>query len=180
MWPCHERREIFAHSQTFGAETNERTTPLQRSNTVVALLWMIAFAVATFVTSLPQFSSTVPSTELRLISVPMALLTVALMLRPKSEAPWYALIYAAASLSVEIGSPDIDFAVARVSIEIAQTLVLTRMLFRHFYRRFDEPLALGGWALAVLALTAVGAFLMIFAASLFPMSSADYARELVA
>src|SRR5438105_5326702 len=58
---------------------------------VVALLWLVAFAAAELLLNRPQFMPTVPGTELRLLSMPMALFALALMLRPASEAPLYAL-----------------------------------------------------------------------------------------
>src|SRR5437762_10342426 len=153
LWSPHERREIM-RPPTPGAETNEGAAPaaavlpprrtwragaansplvnwpktaralLARPNAIVAPLWMIAFAVATYVASLPQFAPIVPGTDLRLISVPMALLAIAFMLRPKNEVAVYALIYAAVSISFEFRSPELGFASVRALIEILQTLIL--------------------------------------------------------
>src|SRR5690348_15073583 len=60
---------------------------------VVALLWLAGFAAAELLLNRPGLMPTVPGTELRLISAPMALFAVALMLTPASEAPLYCLVY---------------------------------------------------------------------------------------
>jgi signal transduction histidine kinase len=144
---------------------------------IAALLWLAAFAVAEYVFTLPSLTPTVPDSGLRLISIPMALLMTALMLRPAREVPAYALVYALIGLGAEFHSSNFDFVVARVGIETAQTLICAGLLFRFFYRRFDDTLMVAGWAATVLAVSAAGAAMMVFAAAALPMSTADFARE---
>jgi signal transduction histidine kinase len=145
---------------------------------IVALLWLLAFASAELLFNQPELVLTVPGTELRLISIPMALFALALMLRPASEAPMYALAYALSSLWFELGSPHLDFAIARVAIEILQTVIIVCVTARFFWPRLGDPLMVGMWAGVALLITGVGAALMVGAAMLLPMSNADYAREM--
>src|SRR5439155_23391493 len=70
------------------------------------------------------------------------------------------------------------FAGVRALIEILQTLILRGMLFRYFFPRFGEPLMIGAWAVAVLALTAVGAFLMILTPAALPINPSNLEIEL--
>ena len=145
---------------------------------LVTLLWLGAFAVAEYVFTLPGLLPTVPGTDLRLISLPIALLATALMLRPADEAPAYALVYVFVGVGFALHSPHLDFAVARVGIDTAQTLIAVGLLFRFFYHRFDDTLMVATWAMTVLLVTAAGAALLLFAAAVLPLSAADYAREL--
>ena len=145
---------------------------------IAALLWLIAFAAAELLLNHPQLMPTVPGTELRLISVPMALFALALMLRPASEAPMYALVYMLSSLWFELGAPHLDFVIARVAIETLQTIAIVCITARFFWPRLGDPLVVGMWALAALLITAIGAALMVIAAVLLPMSPGDYAQEL--
>ncbi|MES2137536.1 MAG: hypothetical protein V4502_10825 [Pseudomonadota bacterium] len=128
-------------------------------------MWIAVFAAAEFLLSLPILSPTVPHTVIRLISIPLALLALALMLRPTREAPAYCAIYAAVSLWWELSSTHLDFSIARVAIEVAQMVGLVWLLFRCFFHRFADPLVVGAWALAVLAVTAATAGLMVVAVS---------------
>lgn len=152
------------------AKTDPRFGPV-----AAALLWMAGFALVEYVFSLPRLMPTVPGAELRLISVPMALLAVVLLLRPRAEAVCYLLIYQL--VGIAHASPS-DFTFARVAIEGGQTFALICITMRYFYSRFAEPLVLGTWIIALLGLTAAGALAMLGAAALFPMSAADYAQEL--
>jgi hypothetical protein len=145
---------------------------------VVALLWFLAFAVAELLLNRPQFMPTVPGTDLRLISVPMALFALALMLRPSSEAPLYALVYVLAGVWHELGATHFDFVLARIAIETFQTVILVCVTLRYFWPRLGDPLVVGMWAIATLLITATGAALMVGAARMMPMDGADYVREL--
>jgi signal transduction histidine kinase len=145
---------------------------------VVGLLWFLAFTLAELLLNQPQFMPTVPGTDLRLISVPMALFALALMLRPSSEAPLYALVYVLAGVWHELGATDFDFVLARVAIETFQTVILVCVTLRYFWPRLGDPLIVGMWAVATLLITASGAALTIGAATMVPMDGNDYAREL--
>jgi signal transduction histidine kinase len=145
---------------------------------IVALLWVLAFAAAEFLFNQPQLMPTAPGTELRLVSVPMALFALALMLRPASEAPMYALTYVLSSLWFGLGSSQLDFVIARVAIETLQTIAIVCITVRFFWSRLGDPLVVGMWAVAALAITALGAGLMVAAAALLPMNAGEYAHEL--
>jgi signal transduction histidine kinase len=145
---------------------------------MVALVWLLAFGAAELFLNQPWLMPTVPGTELRLISMPMALFALALMLRPANEAPIYALAYVLSGVWFELGAPHLDFVVARVAIETLQTVLLVCVTARFFWPRLGDPLIVGMWAITALVITAVGAGLMVAAAALLPMSAADYAQEL--
>lgn len=145
---------------------------------IVALLWLVAFGAAQLLFNQPQLMPTVPGTDLRLISVPMALFALALMLRPATESPLYALIFVVGSLWPALGSSHFDFVLARVAIETFQTVAIVCVTVRFFWPRLGDPLVVGMWTITVLLITALGAGLMVGAANMLPMSPADYAREL--
>ncbi len=145
---------------------------------VVALLWLVAFAAAELLLNRPQLMPTVPGTELRLLSMPMALFALALMLRPASEAPLYALAYVLSGLWFELGAPHLDFVTVRIAIETAQTITLVCLTARFFWPRLGDPLVVGMWAVMALLIPAAGAALMVAAATILPMSPGDYAQEL--
>ena len=145
---------------------------------MVALLWLLAFAAAELFFNQPQLMPAVPGTELRLISVPLALFALALMLRPANEAPLYALAYVLSSVWFELGAPHLDFVIGRVAIETVQTIAIVCITARFFWPRLGDPLIVGMWAITALLITAIGAALMVGAAALLPMSAADYAQEL--
>jgi signal transduction histidine kinase len=138
-----------------------------------AFLWMAAFAAVIFVFSSPALSPRVPHTVVRLVSVPLAALGFALMLRPRGEHPVYCLIYFVTTVWRELESPHIEFTVVRSAIEVAEMAVLVGILYRFFYHRFAEPLMLGAWAIAVLGVTAITASLMTIAAKSFSLDSPD-------
>lgn len=143
-----------------------------------ALLWMIAFAVAEYIFSMRELAAIVPGTALRLISIPLALLAVALMLRPAREAPAYALIYVGVSLLGAAESPHLAFSIARITIEAFEMMFIVWLLFRYFFHRFADPVVVGVWAIAVLAVTAVGALFKVVAADLLPLDDPDYPQAL--
>jgi signal transduction histidine kinase len=145
---------------------------------IMALLWLLAFSLAELLLNQPQLAPVVPGTELRLISVPMALLALALTLRPATEAPLYCLSYVLFSIWPELGSSHFDFVLARVAIETFQTVAIVCITVRWFWRRLGDPLAVGMWAIVTLMITAAGAGLMVGAASLLPLSPGDYLGQL--
>ena len=144
----------------------------------LAFLWLVGFAVAELLLNRPGLMPTVPGTELRLISAPMALLALGLMLRPSSEAPLYCLVYVLAGVWPELGSSHFDFTLARVAIETFQTVALVCVTVRFFWSRLGDPLVVALWASFSLLTTAAGAGLMVAAGSLVPMGPGDYIREL--
>jgi signal transduction histidine kinase len=158
----------------------EQSSPdsAESGTVLIALLWLAAFAAVELLLNLPQLMPTFPGTDLRLISVPMALFALALMLRPSSEAPLYGLVYVLSGLWSALGSSHFDFVLARLAIETAQTVAIVCVTVHYFWRRLGDPLVIGMWAIAALLITAVGAALTIGAAMMVPMSAADYAREL--
>ena len=143
-----------------------------------AFVWLALFAVAQLLLNQPQLVPVIPGTDLRLISVPMALFALGLMLRPVSEAPLYCLVYVIASVRPELGSSDFDFVLARVAVETFQTVAIVCITMRFFWVRLGDPLVVALWAAAALAITALGAALTIAIESLVPLSSAALAREL--
>jgi signal transduction histidine kinase len=145
---------------------------------LTALLWLGVFAFAELLFNQPQLVPVIPGTDLRLISVSMALFALGLMLRPVSEAPLYCLIYVLASVRPELGSPDFDLVLARVAVETFQTVAIVCVTVRFFWKRLGDPLTVALWATAVLAITAAGAGLTVAIESLIPLSSAALAHEL--
>jgi signal transduction histidine kinase len=143
----------------------------------VALLWLLAFGAAELFLNQPQLMPTLPATELRLISVPMALFALALMLRPLSESPLYCLIYVLSSVWPELGSSHFDFVLARVAIETFQTVAIVCLTVRFFWSRLGDPLVMGMWAVTALLITAAGATLILGATGMTPLTPNDYVRE---
>jgi signal transduction histidine kinase len=143
----------------------------------VALLWLLAFGATELFLNQPQLMPTLPGTELRLISVPMALFALALMLRPLSESPLYCLIYVLSSVWPELGSSHFDFVLARVAIETFQTVAIVCVTVRFFWSRLGDPLVMGMWAVTALLITAAGATLILGATGMTPLSPNDYVRE---
>ena len=144
----------------------------------LALLWLVGFTAAELLLNRPGFMPTVPGSELRLISAPMALFALGLMLRPASEAPLYCLVYVLASIWPELGSSHFDFALARVAIETFQTVAIVCVTVRFFWPRLGDPLVVALWAGFSLLTTAAGAGLTVAAASAVTMGPGDYLREL--
>ena len=145
---------------------------------MTALLWLAGFALAQLLLNQPQLVPTVPGTELRLISVPMALLALFLMLRPPVEAPLYCLVYLLAGVAPDLGSANFDFALARVAVETFQTVAIVCITVRFFWTRLGDPLVVGMWAATALLITALGAALMVSAASFVSLNPGSFAREL--
>ena len=174
-WPGDASRSLDVAA--VGAMDRDSSVAGESRAVVVALLWLAAFAVAELLLNQPQLMPTVPGTELRLISVPMALFALALMLRPLSEAPLYCLIYVLSSLWPELGSSHFDFVLARVAIETFQTVAIVCVTVRIFWSRLGDPLVMATWAMTALLITAAGAGLMVGATDVTPLSPGDYIQE---
>ena len=171
QWP-----ELLAHDLAPpGVEPSSRRGA--SNSPVIALLWLALFGAAQLLFTQPELMPLVPGTDLRLISVPMALFALGLMLRPASEAPLYCLVYVVASVRPELGSPDFDFVLARVAVETFQTVAIVCIPVRFFWSRLGEPLAVAMWATMALAITAAGAGLMVALGSAIPLSPTAFARE---
>jgi signal transduction histidine kinase len=110
----------------------------------------------------------VPSTSFSLISLPVALLAFALMVRPWTEAPVYISIHAAAALVFHQGVEFPAFSAVRVGLEIVQTMLLVRMLLDYFYTRLHDQLFVVLYTVAVLILTGLGGLLLLGCAWLAP------------
>lgn len=146
---------------------------------IATIFWLIGFGALTYLFSLAPLTPTMRDTELPLLSVPLALLMLAFMLRPRGEMPLYALAYGAVRLSFEPSS-NWPFAAVFVALEIVQTIALVWMLFTVFYPRFTEPLMVALWVAAAIALAAAGAALTVSAAQLLPESAGRSAQEFIA
>lgn len=119
-------------------------------------LWMAGFAAAAWLLSRQALTPVVPGTTFSLISLPVALLAFALMVRPWTEAPFYALVHAAAGLGFHAGIEYPAFAAARVSLEIVEAVLLVGMLHSYFLVRLGDPLFVALYTVAVLILTGIG------------------------
>jgi signal transduction histidine kinase len=137
----------------------------------------LAFAAVLYLASIPALAPNYAETDIRLINLPMALLSAALMLRSRTEAPWYAAIYALVALSFASASDDLGYALVRTFIEIAQTMVQAAILSL-FAPRLKDPFLVGLYAVAIIAMTAVGALITVIAAAPFDLSPAGQLREL--
>jgi signal transduction histidine kinase len=166
----HGRALASSRSQSSGR-------PLDSHSPAITLLWLALFGAAQLLFNQPELMPSVPGTDLRLISVPMALFALGLMLRPASEAPLYCLVYVVTSVRAELGSPDFDFVLARVAVETFQTVALVCITVRFFWSRLGDPLMVAMWAAAALAITAAGAGLMVALGSALPLSPAAFVRE---
>jgi signal transduction histidine kinase len=194
--PMPGGREVSKFSQAFSGENRRRgsTRPpgderngspgpisspeaSDSRSVAAALLWLIAFTAAQFLFNQPAFVLIVPGTDIRLISVSMAMFALALMLRPVSEAPLYCLVYVLFNVRPELGSPNFDFVLARVAIETLQTVAIVCITVRFFWRRLGDPLMVAMWALTALLITAAGAGLMVLATDLVPVAPGAFLRE---
>jgi signal transduction histidine kinase len=158
--------------------TGDEPAQTDSRSIVVAFLWLAAFTTAQFLFGQFQLMPNLPGSQLSLISVPMALFALAIMLRPATEAPLYALGYLIMSLWPELGSSQFDFVLARAAIETGQTIAIVCISVRYFWQRLGDPLVVAMWAATTLLICAIGAALMVAAATILPMTPADYAREL--
>jgi signal transduction histidine kinase len=174
-WPGESTRRTSGGRAGAAARANSDSS--ESRAVAVALLWLIAFGAAELLLNQPQLMPTLRGTELRLISVPMALFALALMLRPLSESPLYCLIYVLSSVWPELGSSHFDFVLARVAIETFQTVAIVCVTVRFFWSRLGDPLVMGMWAVTALLITAAGASLMLGATGMTPLSPNDYLRE---
>ena len=132
----------------------------------------------TYLLPMPALSLTYPSTDLRLLNPALALLSVALMLRPKTQAPVFIGLYAAAVLAVDGVSRDLNFSIIRISIEIVQTIAQVAILKRMLNGRWCDPKWMSLYAVAIVALTAVGAILTVAIADAASFAPSVYVRQL--
>lgn len=124
-------------------------------------LWMAAYVAMAFLLSRHALTPLVPGTTFSLTSLPVALLAFALMIRPWREAPFYALVHAAAGTLFHEGITYPAFNAGRIALEIVEAVVLVAMLQRFFYARLGHPLYVAIYTVAVLAVTAIGGFLLV-------------------
>jgi len=141
---------------------------------IVSVPWLSP----TYPLPLPALSPYYPRTDLQLLNPGLALLSVALTLRPKSEAPIFVALYALAALAVADVSSDLSFALIRVPIEIGQTLAQVAILKRMLHGRWCDPKWMSLYAVAVVALTAAGAILTVAIADASSFPPEVYSREL--
>jgi len=141
---------------------------------IVSVPWLSP----TYLLPLPPLSSAYPRTELRLLNPGLAFLSVALTLRPKSEAPVYIGLYAMAVLAVDGVYRDLDFSIIRVSIEIVETITQVAILKRMLDGRWCDPKWMSLYAIAVVALSAIGAILTVVFANAASLQPAEYVRQL--
>lgn len=141
---------------------------------------LVLFTAATVITSLPLFSPSIGATEIRLIWVPLALLSFAFTWFPRREAPLYALIYAAVTLAHESHLQNLGFDVTFVLLEIAQALALAMLVPRHLTRKqmILQPARITAYIAAALLITLVGATLSLLATFAFGLSPHDFGEEL--
>ncbi|MDQ3078479.1 MAG: HAMP domain-containing histidine kinase [Pseudomonadota bacterium] len=131
-------------------------------------LWVGGFTIIAYILSREALTPVVPDTSFSLISLPLALLAFALMVRPWAEAPIYILIHATAGLLWHEQIEFQAFASVRLGIEIVQTVVLVRILRGYFLPRLVDQLFVALYTVAVLVLTALGGLLLLGFAWLFP------------
>ena len=140
--------------------------------------WLLLFAAATYLGGRPELTPTVAGTELRLLWFPFAFLNMAFLLRPRAEAPLYALIYAGVSLAAERDYSHLGFATARIILEIAQALVLVYVCDRRLRPLLNYPMGVALFLLAIIAMLALGALATIAAATLLSGSPSAYMQEM--
>jgi signal transduction histidine kinase len=143
-----------------------------------SVAWLIVFALATYLASLPQLTPTVPGTELRLISYPFAFLNIAFALRPKTEAALYALVYLTVSLVSEPHNDHLGFAAARAVLEIIQAGGLVFLYHRSLRNMLSYPVQVVVYQAGVLAILALGALATVTIAELPLMPASVYADEM--
>ncbi len=131
-------------------------------------LWMAGFTGVAWLLSLQTLTPIVPGTTFSLISLPVALLAFALMVRPWAEAPFYALIHAAAGLGLHAGIEYPAFAAIRVTLEILEAMLLVWMLRAYFLARLGDPLFVTLYTVATLVLTGLGGLAVLASAQLLP------------
>jgi signal transduction histidine kinase len=158
----------------------EGFNPLDLNPVAALSVRMIGFAILCYVLALPQVSPSVAGTDFRLIPFQVALLNLAFMLRPKSELPWYGLIYAAVGLAFPLHAVS-GFEIARTAIEIGQTLAFS-LVVRHYFpmsRTVGRPEGVLGYACSAMGISAAGGALVLASAAALNMQVEDVRRELV-
>lgn len=127
---------------------------------------LAGFAAIAWILSWHALTPIVPGTSFSLISLPIALLAFALMVRPWREAPFYALIHFAAGAVFHAGIEYSAFTMLRVILEIVEAALLVWMLRAFFVVRLGDPLFVALYTVAVLVLTAIGGLLLLATAAL--------------
>ena len=131
-------------------------------------LWMAGFAGMAGLLSLEALTPIVPGTTFSLISLPVALLAFAVMVRPWAEAPFYALIHAAAGVGLHAGIEYPAFTAFRTTLEIVEAVLLVWMLRTYFFARLGDPLFVALYTVAILVLTGLGGLAILASAQLLP------------
>ena len=139
---------------------------------------ILLFGLASAITSLPLFSPPLDESEVRIIWIPLALLSYAFTWLPRREAPIYALIYTAVALSRE-GEFNIGFDATTIAIQIAMAAALAVAVPRHLTRRqmIMQPTRVIAYIVLTLLITLIGASLRLAAAAAFDLSPAEWLAE---
>jgi signal transduction histidine kinase len=169
----------FNDQKAGGTGLRDDSSPSPLSPTAALAARILGFALLCYLLASPQVSPLVAGTDIRLIPFHAALLNLAFMLRPKSELPWYAVIYAAVVLACQSGAVS-PFDFARTVIEVGQTLVFS-LIVRHYFpmsRTVGRPEGVLGYAFSGLGICAVGGALVLAAAVMVDMSADLVRREL--
>jgi signal transduction histidine kinase len=167
-------------AKSAAAATQAAPVALMRARpALISTANILGFALLCHLLAFPQMSPSVAGTDVRLISLPAALLNLAFMLRPKWEMPIYALIFGAIMLTFHSGE-HLTFDIVRVAIEIGQTLVFSLIVRRHFpmTRTVGRPDGVLGYAFTGFGLSAVGGALVIAAASMMNLTVHEIRHEL--
>ena len=172
-------------SRLMPVDVQDNLTRIPARQIAIFLLFAVVVCIASlpwlspaYLLPLPALSPYYPRTDLRLLDPALALLSVALTLRPKSEAPVFVGLFALAVLAVSDVTSDLSFALVRVPIEIAQTLAQVAILNRMLNGRWCDPKWMSLYAIATVALTAVGAILTVAIADAASFPPSVYVRQL--
>ena len=131
-------------------------------------LWMGGYAGMAWLLTQHMLTPLVPGSSFSLMSLPLALLAFALMVRPWREAPFYVLVHAIAGTILHLGVRYPAYNAVRVGLEIIEALLLVGMLRAYFVSRLTDPLFIAFYTVAVLMLTAASGFLLVTVAQLAP------------
>ena len=152
---------------------------LEPQAAVTTAAYFLGFALLCHFLSAPDVSPPVAGTDIRLISFQAALLNLALMLRPRWEMGVYMLIYAVIGLAFHSGTAS-SFDVARMVVDIGQALAFSIVVRRYYpmIRQVGRPDGVLVYSLTAFAICGLGATLLIAAAGMVSMTSAEIGREL--
>jgi signal transduction histidine kinase len=164
--------------------TERRTGPAPvravRRDAAATLRRIGSVALAMMVTALPIFSPTIGNSEVRIIWVPLAILSFVFAWLPRREAPLYALIYAAITLAPEFNRDHLPFHFVETLIGVGEALGLALLVPRHLNRTqmVMQPARVIGYIVATGLITLVGATLALVAAHAFQLSPEMFIEEL--